>query len=487
MARILCVWYPDWPLRRPDAPPDEPCQVVDAAGLIVAADPIAQQAGVRIGMRRREAEAVCPTAVTLVADPGAETAAFEPVVAMVESLVPRVEVVHPGLLFVPVAGAVRYYGGERALVARIEAELDRLRVRGGRLGLADGPFGARMAAEAAVGSPVIVDDTVGYLAGLDVSVIGVDELVATFRWLGIATLGDLSRMPREAIASRFGPEGARAHRVASGDDRPVFPRRIPDGFAVEDEFDPPLMDLERSAFAARNLAARLMDGLLPRGGIPYLVEVEATSAGGDVRTRVWRSSHPFSEDEVAERIRWQLRAWVESHGIPGGIRRLRVVPGDLSDQGRQLRIDEDVASQEDARRALIRAQALVGPDAVLQAVPQGGRDPGERVRWFRWGEDAGPAVRDPAAPWPGAVPGPPPALTPPQGRPIAIEWDEGFPTRVRLGSRWVEVLSWAGPWRRTGRWWDGEQAADRYQMVTSAGAFLCEVIGGEAFVTGVYD
>ena len=65
-----------------------------------------------------------------------------------------------------------------------------------------------------------------------------------------------------------------------------------------------------------------------------------------------------------------------------------------------------------------------------------------------------------------------------------LRWD---PTRVRLGSRWVEVLSWAGPWRRTGRWWDGQAAADRYQVVTSAGAFLCEVIDGEAFVTGVYD
>lgn len=453
----------------------------------MAIDALAEEAGVRVGMRRRQAEVICPAAITLVADPGAEAVAFEPVVVTVESLIPRVEVAHPGLLFVPVSGAVRYYGGEAALVSRVEVALERIRVAGARIGVADGPFGARMAAEAAREGPVIVDDTVGFLAGLDVAVIGVEELVDTFRWLGIATLGDLSRMPLEAIASRFGPDGARAHRVASGDDRPVFPRRIPAGFAVEDVFDPPLMDLERSAFAARNLASRLMDGLVAHGGIPYLLEVEATSADGDSRTRVWRSSHPFSEEEVAERIRWQLRAWVESHGIPGGVRRLRVAPGDLSDQGRQLRMDEDVASQEDARRALIRAQSLVGPDAVLQAIPQGGRDPGERVQWFRWGEEAGAPERDPVAPWPGAIPGPPPALTPPQGRPVVIEWDGGFPTRVRLGSRWVEVLSWAGPWRRTGRWWDGEAAADRYQVVTSAGAFLCEVIDGAAFVTGVYD
>ena len=342
-----------------------------------------------------------------------------------------------------------------------------------------------MAATRAADAPVLVDDTVAFLADLDVSAIGIDELVDTFRWLGITTLGDLSKLPRAAIASRFGSPGLAAHRVASGEDRQVHPRPITEDFAVEDRFDPPLEDLERAAFAARNLSARLLDGLMPRGGMPYLIEVEAVSVDGDVRSRTWRSSHPFSEAELAERIRWQLRAWVESGGIPGGIRRLRVVPGDLSDQGRQLRLDEDVASQEDARRALIRAQSLVGPDSVLRAVPQGGRDPAEKVVWYRWGEQSAVPERDPAAPWPGAIPGPAPALS--TRTAISIEWEAGFPTRVRLGSRWEEVLSWAGPWRRTGRWWEGQPAADRYQVVTSAGAFLCEVDSSGSWMTGIYD
>ncbi len=485
MARTLCIWFPDWPLRRPDVPSGSPCQVVDGMGVVVAADLLAFEAGVGIGMRRREAEALCPTATTLIADPGAEAVAFEPVVAAVESLVPRVEIAHPGLAFVPIAGAVRYYGNELALVSRVEVEVASLIGTGVHIGVADGPFGARMAAIQAADGPVLVKNTVTFLADLDISVIGITELVDTFRWLGISTLGDLSELPRAAIASRFGPSGLAAHRVASGEDRPVHPRPIPEGYAVEERFDPPLEDLERAAFAARNLSARLLDGLMPRGGMPYLIEVEAVSADGDVRARTWRSSHPFSEAELAERIRWQLRAWVESGGVPGGIRRLRVVPGDISDRGRQLRLDEDVTSQEDARRALIRLQSLVGPDAVLQAIPQGGRDPADKIAWYRWGEKPAAPERDPAAPWPGAIPGQAPALS--TRTPISIEWEAGFPTRVRLGSRWEEVLSWAGPWRRTGRWWEGQPSADRYQVVTSAGAFLCEVVEGEAFVTGVYD
>ena len=117
--RTLCVWFPDWPLRRPDAPPDKPCLVVDDADEVVAVDPAAAGAGARAGMRRREAEALCPTAVTLEADPVAEAVAFEPVVRAVEEVVPRVEVADPGLLFVPVAGAVRYYGSEEEVAGRI--------------------------------------------------------------------------------------------------------------------------------------------------------------------------------------------------------------------------------------------------------------------------------------------------------------------------------------------------------------------------------
>jgi protein ImuB len=113
--------------------------------------------------------------------------------------------------------------------------------------------------------------------------------------------------------------------------------------------------------------------------------------------------------------------------------------------------------------------------------------PGEQVLWFRFGEEPAPAERDPFAPWPGTTPGPAPALVPPEPMPIDIEWEGGMPNRVRLGTRWEQVVNWAGPWRLLGRWWKGEDAADRYQIVTSAGAFLVIVRGGRTFLAGIYD
>ncbi|HEX9642758.1 MAG TPA: DNA polymerase Y family protein [Acidimicrobiia bacterium] len=487
MARVLCAWFPDWPLRRPDTPSDRPCQVVDASATVIAASVDARRAGVRAGMRRRQAEALCPTVVTLISDPGAETVAFEPVVRSVEDLVPRLEIAAPGMVYLPTAGAARYYGGEGPLVDRLTAAIAAVAGPGCRIGVADGPFAARMAAEHAADGPLVVTDTAAFIAGLDIATLGIDELIDTFRWLGVSTLGDLAALPREAVASRFGRAGLDAHRTASGEVRVVTPRRIVAAVLAEDDYDPPLDDLERSAFAARALAARLLEAMAPNGGLPHRVDVEAEAADGTVRSRTWRSAHAFSEVDLAERIRWQIRAWVESGGVPGGIVRMRVVPADVSDRGRQLLLGEDAASEADASRALSRAQGLVGPDAVLMAIPQGGRDPGERAHWHRWGEEPDAPPRDLDAPWPGRLPEPTPALVPPEPRPFEIEWEDGFPVRVRLGSRWEPVLGWAGPWRHTGRWWDGETAADRYQVVTSAGAFLCEQRDGRSWLVGVYD
>lgn len=488
MARTLCVWWPEWSLRRQDAPPDRPCFVVQqqTGGFrVLAANPEARSSGVAQGMSRREAEGLCPGAVVLERDTGFETTDFEKVVVAIEDLVPKVEVVEPGLVFVPIQGALRYYGGERPLVERMSDRIAEW--PGGRLGVAQGPFAARRAAALATETPLFVEDDVAFLAGLTVDALPDEDLVATFRWLGIGTLGELSQLPREALASRFGEPGLVVHRLASGEDRMVAPREVPEDLSVEQFYEEPLQSLDQAGFAARALAGRLIAILDECGAAPYRVEVSVWAADGTKRIRVWRSADPFTEHGLAERVWWQLRAWIETAGVSGGIVRLRLQPADLSDAGRQLSLEEDTATRLEAFRALHRAQSLVGPDAVLQAQAQGGRRPSEQVAWFRWGEEPSVPHRDPRAPWPGRVPSPTPVLVPPEPQSIEVEWDGGIPVRIRLRSRWETVITWAGPWSLTGRWWEGEERVDRYQIVTSAAALLCEVRDGFAFVVGVYD
>ena len=483
-----------WSLGRPDAPSDEPVLIVDDRAIGASGEVLA--AGVTLGMPRREAEALAPFATVLTRDPGEEARRFEPVVEVIEDLIPRVEVVTPGLAFVPISGAVSFYGGEAPLAEAVVKEVDNLvgHLRGGEalVGVADGPFAARWAAATSeVGRPRIVVDTIGFLSGLDLATlresIGSEELLDTFRWLGIGTLGELARLPREALATRFGAPGSLAHRLASGEDRPVDPRSIPPDLTVDASFEDPLETLDAVAFAARALSERLLRGLRVTGAAPHRVSILAESATGKSRERVWRSADPFTEKALSDRVWWQLRAWIEGGGIPGGIARLRIAPADLSDEGRQLGLLQDETSQMETERALTRAQSLLGPDAVLQGRAQGGRMPQERVAWSRWGEPHVDQARDPEAPWPGATPSPSPALVPPRLEPLEVEWEDGMPSRVRLGTRWEPVLTWSGPWRLSARWWLGERDADRYQLVTSVGALLCVVAEGKAFLAGIYD
>ena len=483
-----------WSLTRPDAPPDEPILVVDDRVTGATSDVVA--AGVTLGMPRRQAETLAPFATVLSRDPGEEARRFETVVAAVEDLVPRVEVMSPGLLYVPVAGALRFYGGEESLAERIAGEVGRLvgHLRGGEslIGVADGPFAARWAAAtAAVGAPHVVGDSRAFLSRLDLSTLreamGGEEMIDTFRWLGISTLGELANLPRDTLATRFGHPGVLAHRLASGDDRQVDPRQIPTDLGVRMEFEEPLVTLDAAAFSGRVLADRMLKVLRNMAVAPHTVTITATGGDGQERSRVWRSADPFTEQALHDRVWWQLRAWVENVGVPGGIIGLSIEPSDLSGEGRQLNLFADESSTIETERALARAQALVGPDGVLQGRAQGGRMPGERVRWSRWGEPESTPERDPDAPWPGATPAPSPSLAPAGARRVDVEWDEGMPSRIRLGSRWEPVLNWSGPWRLSGRWWTGEVDADRYQMVTSAGAFLCVVTLEGAFVVGIYD
>ena len=474
---------------RPDAPSDEPVLIVDDRVTGATADVL--EAGVSLGMPRREAEALAPFATVLNRDIGEETRCFEPVVAVVEDLVPRVEVVSPGLIFVPLVGAVKFYGGEMELARRVDREIQG-DLPPHYLGIADGPFAARWAAATAQpGKPLIVDDTISFLSGLDLGTLreamGGDEMIETFRWLGIATLGDVVRLPRDTLASRFGNPGLIAHRLASGEDRMVDPRAIPAELGVEMSFEDPLQTLDAVAFAGRNLSEKLLGKLRPAGVAPHTVTITAGSAVGKTRSRVWRSADPFTEKAISERVWWQLRAWVETAGVPGGIIALSIEPDDLSGEGRQLNLLADESTIVETERALARAQALLGPDGVLQGRAQGGRMPAERVAWSRWGEPESAADRDAGAPWPGDTPAPAPALVPPGLDPIEVEWDQGMPSRVRLGSRWEPVLTWSGPWRLSGRWWAGEQDTDRYQLVTSVGAFLCVVAEGRAYLAAVYD
>src|SRR5437016_1746856 len=97
---MIAVWCPDWPVTtaRIEAGLDAEAPVaIVAANVIVACSYPARAAGVRRGLRRREAQARCPNLAVLPRNEAAEARTFEPVIAALEQVAPGVEITRPGL------------------------------------------------------------------------------------------------------------------------------------------------------------------------------------------------------------------------------------------------------------------------------------------------------------------------------------------------------------------------------------------------------
>ena len=497
-TRTVAVWCPDWPVVAAAAaeslPPHVPVAVL-AAGAVVACSATARASGVRRGLRRREAQGRCPELAVLVDDPGRDAALFEPVVTAVESLAPGVEVVRPGLVALAARGPTRYFGSEQAVAERI---VDVVAAEAGvecQVGVADGLFAATLAAHR--GLLVPPGDSAVFLAPLSITELHQPtdrrcfpteraDLVDLLHRLGLRTLGAFAALPVEAVASRFGPEGVRAHRLARGlAERPLARRSPLMQLAVTQRLDPPVDRVDAAAFAVREPAERLHAALAARGLACTRLAVSAVTERGEEFTRLWRCAEPLSAAGIADRVRWQLDGWLSSRSLSAGVTELHLVPDEVVGGAALQRglWGESGEADERAARALVRVQGLLGADAVVTGVLGGGRSPADRVRLVPWGDELTPA-RAPQPPWPGRLPTPAPSWTPPDPLPADVLDDTGrvvavserqvlsaAPHQVAVEGRPPrQVLAWAGPWPVAERWWEpgGGRTCVRLQAVLDA-------------------
>jgi protein ImuB len=523
-TRVVAVWCPDWPVVAgavaEGLAAQTPAAVV-AANRVVACSAAARAQGVRRGQHRREAQGRCPELAVLADDPDRDARAFEPVAAAIEALTPGVEVVRPGLLAVPAHGPTRYFGSEPAVAERI---VDVIAAQVGvecQIGIADGLFAAILAAHR--GLLVPPEGSAGFLAPLSIDELhqpgtGVNRtaLVDLLHRLGLRTLGAFAALPVDDVASRFGLDGVRAHRLAQGlDERPLARRHPPVDLAVTRRFDPPLERVDAAAFASREPAEQLHAALASRGLACVRLGVGACTEAGEELHRVWRCAEPLTAAAIADRVRWQLDGWLSARESrpSAGITLLRLIPEEvIGGQALQRGLwGESGADDERAGRALVRVQAMLGPEAVVTGVLGGGRDPTDRVRLVPWGDDPTPA-RDAEPPWPGRLSAPSPSRVPAPPPPAEVFDDAGravgvsgrgrltgIPHRVAVnGSPPHRVLSWAGPWPVEERWWEpgGGRRCARLQAVLEAAfdgctaeplAVLLDYTGGRWQVRGIYD
>ncbi|MEA3218256.1 MAG: protein ImuB, partial [Acidimicrobiia bacterium] len=518
-SRTLVVWCFDWPVRAWGIPPDEPAAVLEA-NRVTASSPAARDAGVGLGLRRREAQARCPELTVLKRDPAREARAFEPVVATVQRFAPVVEVDRPGVCALATRGPSRYFGGDASLADSVGRAVEEALGGPGfsRVGLADGYFAASWAARWWDNPPSTPSDPVapvvvapaatrGFLAPLPLDCLEAPELVEVLWQLGLRTLGNFAALPEADVLARFGTDAAGRHRLARGVEDRLLDTRTPTAdLAVSIELDPPVERVDQAAFAAKSLADQLHDRLTGRGEACTRLAIEAETEHGEVLLRLWRHEGVLSPAAMADRVRWQLEGWLASPAAlkpSGGLSRLTLAPDDVvAARGRQLGFwGGETQAAERAARSASRVAGLLGSECVTIPQRRGGRGPAELFDLLPVAAvdlTEQPALAPLRAPWPGRLPVVP-ATVMPERVPLQVEGAEGEAVTVSGRGQvnvapalvdGVQVVAWAGPWPLEERWWDpaGGRRQARFQVVLADGtAHLLVVEGGAWWRTGIYD
>ncbi len=416
----------------------------------------------------------------------------------IEAAVPGVEVLRPGTVALRSRGPARYYGGERAAAATLAGIAADHGAPGVRAGVADTPFAAEQAARARPVRPgervriVPVGGSSDFLADLPLGVLGDPDLAMVLGRLGIATLGEFATLGDEQVRDRFGVAGAFLHRLAGGrDPREVASRAVPPELRVEASFEPPLDRADQVAFAFRRSADDFAARLRSAGLVATTIRVGIVDERDLLLERTWVHPRWFDAADVVDRVRWQLAGGVDPSGLEAPVVQVVLEPVAVDDAANHERGLWGTGPDERVHHALARVQGLVGHDGVVTPRIGGGRTLAERVVLVPWGdapaggERALATVRD--RPWPGRLPGPPPATVLERPRPVdvvtadggTVDVDDrgaltGAPERFRAdgerGGGFASVTAWAGPWPLVVRWWEsGGRRLHRLQLVDEGG------------------
>src|SRR5262245_48489088 len=369
--------------------------------LIGEASAAAEAHGVRAGLRLGEALARCPTLRLVTPDPAGVADAWEHVTSALEGIGAAVESDRPGMAWFEERGLRRLHGGSveaviaatrRALVPGTPREGSPAVGAGARIGVAPSRFAALAAAHRARArrpeiAPEVASSLAAYLAPLPVSLLcaraEVAALPEAMERFGIATLGELAKLPRAALADRFGEPGLLARDLARGRDTPLRPRvpseRLQEVLELPESASGPQLERALGLLIDRVLARPERRGRTLRS----VVLSAALVSGG-----TWRTQMTFREAlSDPRRMRLALVGRLSDMPAPADSLRLRVEAfGPASGDQRSLLAEAAAVRRARLREAVRQTRAAAGPDAALRilAVDPDSRVPERRLALAPW-------------------------------------------------------------------------------------------------------
>jgi DNA polymerase-4 len=268
-------------------------------GVVLTACYVARTYGVRSAMPMFEARRLCPHASVVRPDMAKYAGVGRQVRALMRDLTPLVEPVSIDEAFMDLTGTARLHGMSPAkslagFADRVEREL-KITVS---VGLSCNKFLAKIASDldkprgfAVLGGT----EAAAFLAERPVSLIfGVGKVTqARLAKDGLRTIGDLARAGETELMGRYGAEGARLSRLASGrDDRRVSADRETKSVSAETTFDQDIADFRQLELRLWRLSEKVSGRLKDSELAGSTVTLKLKTVDFRIRTRAQSYDHP---------------------------------------------------------------------------------------------------------------------------------------------------------------------------------------------------
>ncbi len=478
---LLCVRIPQYPLAvaLDGASSDVPTLVADKfdRGRVVALDDRAYADGARVGQTVSQAAAAVSNVRVAVYEPAHGRALWNEMLDALDAVTPLIEDVREGIAFLDMHGI---QGDRSVWMQQVREALARFQMPV-RTGAGSNRFCAYAATWIADGAVIDEEHAAEQLHPLALDVLELDvSAQERLRLLGVATLGELAKLPHGPFVRRFGRDAARWHDWARGIDRTPF---IPRGHAVSIEaamFGEGHADDEAQVFfALRVLLTRICHDLERCGKRAGTLQLRLELDNGEEASFEVILAAPTAEERSMLDV---LRAKLEGAQFAAPIVGLHLRAIRLEEGGEEIALfaADDIDSQQVAV-TLARLEAVLGEPA-RRAHLRNAHAMEERFTY----EPFVLPKRDMFDAAVATAPAVAPQMRLLSVREIDVRVLRGEPAFV--GSPPQAVLECAGPWRIEEGWFSAGVVRDEYDVVLEDGEiYRIYRQGMRWYLRGAYD